>query len=654
MVDFLTAVLSAGVERRLRGPPNSVPQAAFERHPAEAFFAATIVAVVSVAVAVEGALLGKQVSLLSIPVALLYAFAIGAREYLSLATERTLRQSAEASVKQLAQSERRLSSVLESTTDSVVVLDRNWNITYRNRRARETVGEDRALEVGRNLWSLFPEEVGSRFDKMYRKAMTEQQPASLEEYLPAARRWLEIHAFPTPDSLTLFFRDVSTRRQAQEKIIKLAYHDTLTGLGNRELFQRSLEQCLLVRPAAGVALLCMDLDHFKEVNDSFGHNVGDLLLKQVANRLVEVSGADAIVARLGGDEFAILVPGQVDTGFLFELAHRIIAVMGRHYEIDNVNVTVGSSIGIAVFPMHAAGPDELFCNADTALYFAKSGGRGRALLFQPEMTEQVRWKQALRADLADATHRRQFHLVFQPIVDLASNLVCDFEALIRWHHPHRGEVSPSSFVPIAEESGLINEIGDWVLETACAEAAGWPTKVGVTVNLSACQFRDQGLPARIEEILQRAGLPAPRLTLEVTESLLLESQQEATRMLTALRNIGVRIALDDFGTGYSSLSYLRTFPLDKIKIDRSFVNDLESPTSSAIIRAVVDIAETLGSAVIAEGVETRQQLDGIRKEGCGQAQGYFFSGPVNGEDVVTISQQIEKAAIWWADQVRRA
>jgi EAL domain-containing protein (putative c-di-GMP-specific phosphodiesterase class I) len=304
--------------------------------------------------------------------------------------------------------------------------------------------------------------------------------------------------------------------------------------------------------------------------------------------------------------------------------------------------------------MHAAGPVELFCNADTALYFAKSGGRGRALLFQPEMTEQVRWKQALRADLADATQRRQFHLVFQPIVNLGSNLVCDFEALIRWNHPHRGEVSPSTFVPVAEESGLINEIGDWVLETACAEAAGWPTKVGVTVNLSACQFRDEGLPARIEEILRRAGLPAPRLTLEVTESLLLENQQEATRMLSALRNIGVRIALDDFGTGYSSLSYLRTFPLDKIKIDRSFVDDLESPTSSAIIRAVVDIAKTMGSIVIAEGVETRQQLDGIRKEGCGQAQGYFFSRPVRAGDVVATSQQIEKAAIWWTDQVRRA
>jgi predicted signal transduction protein with EAL and GGDEF domain len=307
-----------------------------------------------------------------------------------------------------------------------------------------------------------------------------------------------------------------------------------------------------------------------------------------------------------------------------------------------------------MFPQQATGSEELFSNADTALYFAKEGGRGRAMLYQPTMSEQVRWKQALRADLAEAAERQQFQVHYQPIVDLATNKITDFEALVRWNHPGRGDVSPSVFIPVAEETGLINKIGDWVLEQACGQAAKWHSGVGISVNLSPCQLRDDELPLRVQEILRSAGLPAGRLSIEITESVLLEDGQKSARLLTALRAMGVRIALDDFGTGYSSLSYLRTFPFDKIKIDRSFVVDLENPTSTAIIRAVVDIGKTLGSIVIAEGIETRQQLDRVRKHGARQAQGYYFSRPVPAEDIDAAARQIEQTAIWWTEKPRRA
>jgi diguanylate cyclase (GGDEF)-like protein/PAS domain S-box-containing protein len=646
----------AAIERRLRGSEtaaHSISPLAFDRHPAEALFAAGIVAAVSIATAMAGALLGKQVALLSIPVALLYAFSIGAREYLALAAERQLLHSTERTVAQLGESRQRLSSVLESTTDSVVVLDRDWRISYFNSRASETVGRERKLEIDRNIWDLFPEEVGGTFDTMYRKAMAAQQPVSLEEYLPSAGVWLEVHAFPSPDSLSLFFRDVSARRQAQDKIMQLAYHDPLTGLANRTLFHDTLVDSLS-DGRAQVALMCLDLDHFKEVNDSFGHNVGDLLLKQVARRLAEVIGGAGTLARLGGDEFAILLRGDANAAVAMDLAGRVLTMLSRPFQVEAVTIAIGSSIGIAVFPQQATGSEELFSNADTALYFAKEGGRGRAMLFQSTMTEQVRWKQALRADLAEAAERQQFQVHYQPIVDLATNKITDFEALVRWNHPGRGDVSPSVFIPVAEETGLINKIGDWVLEQACGQAAKWHSGVGISVNLSPCQLRDDELPLRVQEILRRAGLPAGRLSIEITESVLLEDGQKSARLLTALRAMGVRIALDDFGTGYSSLSYLRTFPFDKIKIDRSFVVDLENPTSTAIIRAVVDIGKTLGSIVIAEGIETRQQLDRVRNHGASQAQGYYFSRPVPAEDIDAAARQIEQTAIWWTEKPRRA
>lgn len=442
--------------------------------------------------------------------------------------------------------------------------------------------------------------------------MATQKPVEFEEFLPSAGRWLEVHAYPSPSTLTVFFRDITERREQRKQIEFLALHDPLTHLANRTVFQERLKEKL--SSGGDLAVMCLDLDAFKEVNDTFGHPAGDELLIQVGKRLEGCTRSGDLIARLGGDEFAIIAPGGRSA--VEGLAERILGCGVDRYLISVGTINMRFSIGIAMAPADAVDPDELFKKADIALYRAKTQGGGGFCFFEAHMEKAVLERQSLKADLAKALPNSEFGLAFQPIIGLEEHRVRKFEALIRWQHPARGTISPDRFIPILEETGAINEIGAWVLERTCVAAAGWPSPVGVAVNLSPCQFRSSDLPAMVSSVLTRSGLAPDRLELEITESVLLNASEHNLSMLHSLRAIGVRIALDDFGTGYSSLGYLRKFPFTSIKIDRSFVSDVDQNSEArAIIRSIVNLGESLGMEVTAEGVETRQELDCVRALG---------------------------------------
>jgi diguanylate cyclase (GGDEF)-like protein len=434
--------------------------------------------------------------------------------------------------------------------------------------------------------------------------------------------------------------DITERRRAEADLAFMARHDALTRLPNRTLFQERLEQAIATsRRQSGCALMLVDLDGFKVVNDTLGHLVGDGLLCAVATRLSAAVRAVDTVARLGGDEFAIIQAGLDNPDHVAALAERIIGAIGQPFDVDGHRITIGNSIGIAIVPSDGTSCETLLRNADIALYLAKAEGRGTYRLFEPAMDAQVQGRRRLELDLRDALSTDAFALHYQPFVDVASGRVAGFEALIRWHHPVRGLVSPVDFIPIAEDTGLIVAIGRWVLRTACREAMSWPADIGLAVNLSAVQFRGGRLGDAVRGALAESGLAPSRLELEITESVLLQHSDDSVSLLHQLRDMGVRIALDDFGTGYSSLSYLRGFRFDKIKIDRSFVSDLATNADSrVIVGAVIGLAVGLGITITAEGVETPDQLAVLRAEGCAQVQGELFSKPLPAGDVAAALQ----------------
>ncbi|MBN9345294.1 MAG: bifunctional diguanylate cyclase/phosphodiesterase, partial [Devosia sp.] len=388
------------------------------------------------------------------------------------------------------------------------------------------------------------------------------------------------------------------------------------------------------------AVLLLDLDHFKAVNDMLGHPVGDVLLVSVANRLRDVLGPDVTVARLGGDEFAVILCRHDGENEIAAIAMRLIETVGAPHPVNGQPVRVGASIGIAVAG-RATRPDELFKNADIALYAAKTEARGAHRFFEPSMHIELMQRQALRSDLANAIERGEFALAYQPLVDLRTDRVASFEALLRWNHPRRGPISPEEFIPVAEESGLIVPIGEWVLRQAAREAMRWPADVAVAVNLSPRQFATDGLADTVKRVLAETGLQASRLELEITETVLMRDSNTNLETLRRLRNAGVRIALDDFGTGFSSLGYLQRFPFSKIKIDRAFVSGLPgSEESQAIVRSVIGLGQSLGMKVTAEGVETPAQLAWVRN-GCDEAQGYLLSRPVAAAEVFGVLAEID-------------
>jgi diguanylate cyclase (GGDEF)-like protein len=429
--------------------------------------------------------------------------------------------------------------------------------------------------------------------------------------------------------------DITERRRMEQQLTYLSHHDSLTGLANRVLLRERLETVLVeVRRGESLAVLCIDLDHFKAVNDSLGHPIGDDLLKQAADRLRRCVRETDFIARTGGDEFAIIQLGEAEPAGATSLATRIIEALSAPYEIEGHPVMIGASIGIAVAPSDGTEADQLIKHADMALYLAKSEARGIYRFFEPEMDKRMHDRWQLELDLRDALNRREFELHYQPILDLGSNEVRGLEALIRWNHPKRGKIPPVEFIPLAEETGLIVAIGEWVLREACTEATRWPDHVEIAVNVSPIQFKNAGLVKSVFSALAAAGLPAHRLELEITETILLQDSADTLATLHQLRALGVRIAMDDFGTGYSSLSYFRSFPFDKIKIDRSFIQGLgEGNSSLAILRAIASLAENLSITTTVEGVETEEQLAKIRTEGITQVQGFLVSPPRPAEEL---------------------
>jgi diguanylate cyclase (GGDEF)-like protein len=437
-----------------------------------------------------------------------------------------------------------------------------------------------------------------------------------------------IHHRPMPDSgWVATHEDITDQRRSEVEIEHMAHHDALTDLANRVLLNERLEQALARgRHDETMALHHLDLDRFKAVNDTMGHPAGDRLLRMVADRLRGlVRGVDTI-ARMGGDEFAIVQVAIDDAADASALAQRIIAVLSEPYDIDGQQVTIGVSNGVAVGPGDGLSPDELLRNADLALYRAKDEGRGTFRFFEPGMDLKMQARRMMEHDLRKALPGGQFELYYQPIVELASNQITGFEALIRWNHPERGLIAPNAFIPLAEETGLIVPIGEWVIRQACATASRWPDDVTVAVNVSAIQFRSPGFLQVVVGALDTSGLRPSRLEVEITESVLLHSGEATLAILHRLRSLGVRIAMDDFGTGYSSLTYLQSFPFDKIKIDRSFVKDiLENAGSLNIVRAVAGLAKGMGMTTTAEGVESPEQLDSVMSLGCTEMQGFHFS-----------------------------
>jgi diguanylate cyclase (GGDEF)-like protein len=441
--------------------------------------------------------------------------------------------------------------------------------------------------------------------------------------------------------------DITERRRAEAKIAHLARHDMLTNLPNRLMFRENLENAFArVEPDRGFAVHCLDLDHFKTVNDTLGHPIGDELLKLVAARLIEVVSPVDFVARIGGDEFAVVQSSVTRPEQCSQLAARIVEMISQPYDIDGRHIVIGTSVGIAIAPNDGANPDVLLKNADMALYLSKGDGRGTHRFFEGEMDKRLQSRRALELDLRKAITHGEFELYYQPILYLQTGKVTGFEALVRWNHPERGLIHPAEFIPLAEETGLILPLGEWVLRTACAQAAQWPQPVGVAVNLSAAQFKGRNLVQLALSALATSGLAARRLDLEITESVLLQGEASTLAILHQLRESGVQISMDDFGTGYSSLAYLRNFPFDKIKIDRSFVRDmLVRKDCRAIIRAVVGLARSLGITTIIEGIETKEQLDMAKAEGCDEGQGFLFSEPMPESEVAAFLAKRARVAV---------
>ena len=423
--------------------------------------------------------------------------------------------------------------------------------------------------------------------------------------------------------------DITDRRQLEARIEHMAYHDGLTGLANRLHLLERLEKMLAGRRTPDCfTVFCLDLDHFKHVNDTLGHHIGDTLLRAVADRLRDTVRDSDLVARTGGDEFIIVQPSESSSQSATALANRIIDVVGAPYHLFGHHVDIGVSVGIALSGDETSDAGELIKQADLALYRAKEEGRGVFRFFEAEMNERLQARLRMERDLRKALSNGEFELYYQPVVGLDQNKITGVEALVRWHHPERGIVSPGEFIPLVEEIGLASPLGSWVINQACRDAANWPDEIKVAVNVSAAQFRKPGLVNTVANALVRTGLEASRLEIEITETALLEDSETTIRILDQLRVLGVRIAMDDFGTGYASLSYLQKFPFDRIKIDRSFIDEINKDGNAGeIVKAVISLSKGLGMATTAEGIETREQFETVSAEGCTDIQGFLISRP---------------------------
>lgn len=531
----------------------------------------------------------------------------------------------------------RFDIALNNMSHGLCMLDQQDRLRVWNERFLEILKLTEAqIKVGTTVRELvrFSMQAGNQTGKGVRRIMSELTRGFRSDHtgefymsLDGARTISLSRRLMADGGSVIILEDVTERKAAQERIAHLAKYDELTGLANRTQFGERLNEMLETAQKRRVkfALHLIDIDRFKAVNDTLGHPIGDKLLKEVSRRLMAVIRADDILARFGGDEFVVLQPTHSGRQDSARLAQRLVKSLALPFDIDGHRIDIGASIGIALAPNDGTNADELMRNADMALYAAKGSGGGEHRFFAADMEERAQARRALELDLRDALERNELEVFFQPLVDLRTGRITTCEALLRWSHPLRGNVPPSEFIPIAEETGLIIAIGDWVLQQSCREATQWPKGTKVAVNMSPVQFKDRSLGARVVSALAKSGLPAQRLELEITERVLLEENESTLHTMEQMKMLGVGISLDDFGTGYSSLNYLRKFPFQKIKIDRSFIHDLgEDNDAPSIVRAVASLGTSLNMIVVAEGIETEDQLKQVRTEGCDEGQGYLF------------------------------
>jgi diguanylate cyclase (GGDEF)-like protein len=533
-----------------------------------------------------------------------------------------------------------LTSILDNMSQGVLLFDPQTRLIFSNRRYCEMYGlPNEAARPGRMLRDLLEQriatgtfaddpdeyiarlkeglEAGASFDASFAHVihLEDGRTFSVMNKPVAGGGWLATH------------EEITERIRSEVRVAHMARHDALTDLPNRVLLNEKLEHELKrVKRGECLAVLCLDLDHFKSINDALGHAIGDQLLKLAAERLRGATRDPDTVARMGGDEFCIIMTQMNEPTDASALSRRIRESLIKPFHIEGHTIIIDVSIGISVAPNDGDEADVLLRSADMALYGAKEDGRGVFRFFEPEMNTRMKARRELEMDLRKALVGKEFELHYQPLVNLETNEINGFEALLRWNHPKRGLISPADFIPVAEETGLIIPLGEWVLKAACYEAVEWPEHIKVAVNLSPLQLNNRNLLHVVNGALAESGMPAHRLQLEITETVLLHNTFATLKTLHELRKLGVQIALDDFGTGYSSLSYLRSFPFDKIKIDRSFIQDLGNGTQpAAIVQAVTNLAKSLNMTSVAEGVETQEQKSVLQSMGCTEMQGYLFS-----------------------------
>ena len=566
--------------------------------------------------------------------------------------ERELENSERSREQLLRDSTERLAQVIDTVPASVSAYDREGNCIFLNASFANRLGVAQGDAIGRHAGDLLGPEAGARSLSLDQVVFRSGRalPTYEEEFEDADGRltWLTTKS-PLRDAQGTIIAvltsslDISDRKKAERHLVHLAHHDALTGLPNRTFLQDRLRR-EIGRARRGdrlFALLLLDLDRFKSVNDALGHHAGDELLKAVGTRLKALAGDEDTFARLGGDEFALLQTGINSAQEAIDLAERVIAVMSEPFLIFGEEIVAGASIGMVLHPNDGDDAENLLKKADIAMYRAKSEGRNVYRAFSQEMMAAAQTRISLEAELRRALLNREFELFYQPQIDLRTGRIIGAEALIRWRHPTKGLVRPLDFLPFAEEMGLIIPINEWVMREACREAQSWQElglpRLRIAVNLSPVQFRNRSMTDLVANILERSRLDPTLLELELTESILVSDAESVTAELRRLRAMGVSVSIDDFGTGYSSLAYVKKFPVDRIKIDQSFVRNITTdPNDAAIVRAIVNLGHSLGIDVIAEGVDSPEHVDMLRAEGCHEAQGYLFARPCPAEDFIAL------------------
>ena len=549
--------------------------------------------------------------------------------------------------KRMAQDELRIRErAIEASSHGVAIIDiskHEHKVIYINKAFERTTGYSEQQALGKSLLSLQGSTTDDVNNKRIELAIRELREETVE--MESVKRngevfWCEISVAPVKDSFghvkhyVCIFNDITQRREMENQLVMQATYDSLTNLPNRVLLMDRVEQAILQAKKKNslLAFLFLDLDKFKMTNDTLGHNMGDKLLQNIANRLLIATNDFDTVARLGGDEFVILLPDLENMQQAEKIAQDLLHTIGKPIQIEQHSLKVTASLGISFYPRDGIDYESLMKSADLSMYHAKDNGRNNFRVYDPEMNRRVINHMQLDTALRDALKNKEFYLVYQPLIDLKQSKVIGFEALMRWHSKILGQVGPVDFIPMAEENGLILEMGEWALEEACMQMKKWQKQglknMSVAVNISGRQFRQSCLPEVVDRALRITGLPAKNLELELTESLLIEDIEHVVETMYALKDMGVKLAIDDFGTGYSSLSYLKQFPVDKLKIDRSFISEMASnQNDAAIAKAIINLGHSLNIQVLAEGVENEYQRDFIISHGCDFAQGYFYKAP---------------------------